>query len=161
MKRQAWIRVPTLFGLWALTLYALALFLAFGLAVLFFAHSSRAVMLACSAGANSIALLLGSVAATKRVRAVGGGAPLSVNVLAVSTLAVVQTLAAAPLLVAFVFDSLVRVPSPWLTVLPALVAEGISAWNLARTACESPRTTFLAATAFGLLLIGDLIVMAD
>jgi hypothetical protein len=145
--------------LWALTSYALSLFLALGLAALFYARSTRAILLTCSACANSIALVVGSLAATKRIRVEAAAVPRRTNVLATSTLAVLQAMAGGPVLVLFAFDSSVRFPSPLFAVTPALVAEGISAWNLASIAGQSPRTTAFVATAFGFLLSAEFLVL--
>jgi len=158
VRRSAWIRLSALLVLWALTLWALALFLVFGFAALFHSPPTRAVVLVSSVCANSIALVFGSVATARRLRAEPEVPAPPTSVCVGLTLAVLQVLAASPALLAFPLDVLVGLPSPWLSVTPALLVEGVSAWNLAGSISGSATARVLAAIGFGAVFTAELIL---
>lgn len=158
MRRRTWLRVSALLVLWALTLWALALFLALGVASLLIGTPTQAVVWVSSVCTNSIALVLGSVATAKQL-CIEPEVPATTTIVWVRlTLAVLQVMAASPALLAIKFGVLVGLPSAWLLVTPALVAVGVSAWNLARSTSESTAARVLTAIGFAAVITGELVV---
>ncbi len=157
MRRGAWIRLSALVVLWALTTWALALFLLVGFTALLIGTPTQTVLLLPSVCANSLALVLGSVATAKRLCVEPAVPATTTIVCARLKLAVLQVLAASPTLLAIDYG-VEALPDPWLSVTPALLAEGVSAWNLAGSISGSATARVLASIGFGAVFTAELIL---
>lgn len=147
---------------WTLTAFTVLLFVATGLSAVVVGRGIAGyelVTLATSIAGNSVALIIGTVSGTLRIRRARNEATDDAGATAACVwfLAVLQCAAAAPLLLAVGFStSWSGEPLMALCALPASAAVALAAWNLARSASASARA--IAAAGFSAVLIAELVL---